>query len=213
MPKLILTKIKEVSGGLALTIVGEEKPLLVSHNAAIEHRLVEGIVLTEGQLRTLHLDSQRFLCERKVGDLLAMRDHSMGELYGKLRRKGFSREVIEPIIGRFRKMGAIDDARFAANAGQSLIERRPCGRSYLVAYLQKKKIERRLAEQTADMLIPGGDEIDPAVAALRSRWNRIAQFELETAQRKAYNYLSRRGFGYAASKAAFDLLWAEKNED
>lgn len=213
MPKLILTKIKEISGGLALTITGEEEPLLISLEAALEHRLVEGIVLTEGQLRTLHLDSQRFLCGRKAGDLLAMRDHSVGELIGKLRRKGFSREVIEPIVSRYRKMGTLDDARFAAAAGQSLINRRPCGRSYLIAYLQKKQIERRLAEQTADMLIPGGDDSTSAVAALRDRWSRISQFELETAQRKAYNYLSRRGFGYAASKAAFDQLWADKNED
>ncbi|HOP05857.1 MAG TPA: regulatory protein RecX [candidate division Zixibacteria bacterium] len=213
MPKLILSKIKEISGGLALTISGQEQPLLISHEAATRHRLIEGIVITEGQLRTLHLDSQRFLCERKVGDLLAMRDHSTGELIGKLRRKGFTREIIDPIIGCYRKTGTLDDARFAAAAGQSLLERQPCGRSYLIAYLRKKQIDRRLAEQTAEMLIPSGDNVASAVSALESRWNRISQFELETAQRKAYNYLSRRGFGYAASKAAFDQLWADKNEE
>ena len=47
---------------------------------------------------------------------------------------------------------------------------------------------------------------DLAVAALERRWREYRQFELETARRKAYNYLARRGFTYEQARAAFDYI-------
>jgi regulatory protein len=198
---------------MLVEVSGDDEPLLVSLETAREHRLVEGVVLTPGQLDQLRLDSQRFRCERKTTDLLARRDHSVGEMIAKLRRAGFSRQVIDPVLRRCRSMGTLDDARYAMTAAKSLMQRRPCGHGYLVAFLQRKRIDRTLAEQTAEMLLSETDESSRARAALETRWSIMSQFELEIARRKAYNYLSRRGFGYQSAKTAFEQLWQGKHEE
>jgi SOS response regulatory protein OraA/RecX len=51
-----------------------------------------------------------------------------------------------------------------------------------------------------------------AVASLERKWNSLKQFDLERARTKAYTYLSRRGIGYAAAKAAFEQLTNRDNE-
>jgi len=87
------------------------------------------------------------------------------------------------------------------------LERKPAGRPFLVALLRRKMIERSLAERTVDQAL---EEIDPtaeAVRALRQKWPDPAQLEVESARRKAYSYLSRRGFGYETARAACDEVF------
>lgn len=206
-----LLKIRPDRGGMALEITDEPEPLFVSVEVATRRRLAEGTVVTPAQMEQLRGESQSFLCERKAGDLLAYRDHSEGELAGKLRRRGFQTEAIKSALEKYRQMGALDDARFAHTVASSLLDHRPCGKPYLIAFLQRKRISRDLAEQTAEMLLGATDDHTRAVAALESRWSRISQFALETARQKAYNYLSRRGFGYGAAKTAFDQLWQSED--
>ena len=81
-----------------------------------------------------------------------------------------------------------------------------------MAVLQRKYINRALAEQVVGNLLANEDETDLAVAALERKWHQLAEFDVETARRKAYNYLSRRGIGYAAAKDAFENLSARSKE-
>ena len=74
-------------------------------------------------------------------------------------------------------------------------------------------IDRDLAEKTAQMVLSEVDEKEQALRALRKRWTRLGQFELETARNKSYNYLARRGFSYDAAKRAFEQLINEQPKD
>jgi regulatory protein len=204
--------VKNVDGGMALTISGEEAVLVVPSEFVARANLRPGVVLHDRQLAELRHLAALLACERKTLRLLAMREHSEGELRRKLRRAGFEREIAEEMIGKYRKQGALDDARFAQMIGNSLMRRRPCGRAYLCACLQRKLVSRSLAEETAQMLLAGQDETELATAALQQRRQSFEQFELERARRKAYNYLARRGFGHATSRAAFERLFIDQNE-
>jgi len=208
-----LLKLVESSALAELTIGGEEQPLKVALETVYRHRLVEGIVLTRAQLATLKEEAALFQCDRLAARYLAMRDHSVGELRSKLRRRGMPQDAVQTVVKKYRDNGALDDARYALAVGRSLLGRRPCAQSYLTAYLQRKQIGRELAAETAESLLANEEEDELARAALEQRWSRFSQFELETARTKAYNYLVRRGFGYRSAKAAFDQLWRQTQKE
>ncbi len=183
-----------------------EQPLVVSEETIHRYRLVDGVVITESQLNVLQQESDLYQCDSEAARLLALRQHSVGELRSKLKRKQFVTTAIDEVIKKYRQRGVLDDAQFAYNLARSMVESRPCGISYLTAYLQKKMIDRPLAEQTAQMVLSNSDDTDRAFAALERKWALLSQFELETARNKAYNYLARRGFSYDAARKAFDKL-------
>ncbi len=186
---------------------------MVSEETVHRYRLVDGVVITSSQLDQLRRESELYLCDNESARLLGIREHSVGELRAKLKRKEFSAEVIEDTIRKYRKRGFLDDARYAYKLSQRLMENRPCGLSYLTAHLQRKMIARELAEKTAQMVLSNVDEKEQAVRALEKRWRRMAQFELEVARNKSYNYLARRGFSYDAARKAFEQLITEQQKD
>lgn len=177
-----------------------------------KHRLKEGIVLTAPQTAALEREAAEASCDREVARLLALRPHSIGELRSKLRRRGFEDEPVAAMVKKYRQRGLLDDAHVAATLVRLSLERKPAGKSYLVALLRRKLIDRDLAEQTVELALADRDENELAYEAL-SRRRRVLfsskQIEVETMRRRAYTYLSRRGIGYAAAKAAFEKLLKE----
>lgn len=206
MQDVRLLKLVRRGDQVKLQLTGFDEPLVVGAEVIARYRLVEGIVLTESQVVQLKRDAELGGCEREVGRLLGMRDHSTGEIRTKLKRKLFSSEAVDEAVRRYRDRGLLDDVRFAYQHAERLLERNPAGRPYLVAYLRRKGIDRALAESTVDVVMGNQDEVALAVAALERRWRLFRQFDVEKARRRAYTYLSRRGIGYEAARAAFDRL-------
>jgi len=208
-----IIKLGRSGSKVTITLSNLERPLIVSSETVYRYRLTDGVVITDAQLRQLQHESELYLCDNESARLLAMREHSIGELRSKLKRKEFTRNVIEDTIKKYRQRGLLDDAQYAYKLSQRLVKDRPCGKSYLTAYLQKRMISRSLAEQTVQMVLADSDEVERAHRALCKRWSRFGQFELEVARNKSYNYLARRGFSYDAAKQAFEKLLTEQQRD
>jgi regulatory protein len=203
-----IEKMTVSSRGEATLIVSElEESLPVSDETVFEYRLKAGIVLTESQLAALKQASEKHRCDRETARLLSHRDHTIGEIRIKLKRKGFAPESIQVAVKRYIASGVLDDAKVGRKAAEDLISRRPCGRDFLVAYLQKKQIPRELAVEIAQDITGVEPELERARRALETRWRRLRDFELETARTKAYTYLARRGFSYDSARAVFAELW------
>jgi regulatory protein len=195
-----------------VTITNCEKPLLVSDELVYRHRLKAGIVITPPQLAQLEAEAEVAECDRLVARLLAMREHSIGQLKVKLAQRQFKPEIIKDVVKKYINRGILDDAHFAHNQAQQFLDKNPAGRNFLINWLRRKHIHHDLAEQTAEMLLGEQDEVALAVASLERKWNSLKHFDLERARTKAYTYLSRRGIGYAAAKAAFEQLTNRDNE-
>jgi regulatory protein len=210
--KIRILKLSRSTSEVSVKISILDEPVVVPEHVVHKHRLKEDIVITRSQLKTLRTESELFLCDRTAARMLAAREHSTGEIKTKLAKKSFTPDAIRRIIRKYKDRGVLDDARYAHRLADDLLTQRPCGRSYLVASLQRKKIDRLLAEQTADAALIAKDEKELATAALAKRWDEYRQFELEVARRKAYNYLARRGFGYEAAKGAFEQLLERRKE-
>jgi SOS response regulatory protein OraA/RecX len=210
--KIRILKLSRSASEVSVTISALDEPVVVPEHIVHKHSLKENIVITPSQLEMLRTESELFLCDRTAARMLAVREHSTGEIRTKLARKSFTPDAIRRIIRKYKDRGVLDDARYAHRLANQLLKQRPCGRAYLVACLQRKKIDRSLAELTAEETLAGKDEKELAKAALGKRWNEYSQFELEVARRKSYNYLARRGFGYEAARAAFEQLLERRKE-
>jgi regulatory protein len=210
--KIRILKLVRSGTEVAVTVSTLDTPVVLPEESVHKFRLKEGIVITAAQLAALQSQSELFRRDREVARLLALREHSIGELRVKLKRKSFASNMVRRVIQKYKKQGLLDDARFALAAAKNLLARRPCGRSFLSAYLQGKMIDRALAEQTVDAIMADVDESELARKALQSRWREFSHFELETARRKSYNYLVRRGFSYEAAKEAFEQLCNRQQE-
>jgi regulatory protein len=210
--KVRIVKLVPRASEVTVSISGTDDKLVISVEALQRHRLKEGIVLTPSQLQTLRADAELFDCHRAAARMLAARPHSVGELRSKLAAKRYTGDAVKSTVRKFQDQGVLDDAVYAHRQAHTLIEQRPCWRSYLVSFLRKKMIDRSLAEQTADLVLADTDEKELAAAALTRKWGELAHFDLEVAQRKAYNYLARRGFSYDAASAALERLLNQQHE-
>ena len=187
--------------------------MFFSTDIVTEYKLVEGIILTQSQLEILSAEAELYQCQVKAKNCLAMREHSSGELYQKLKKKRFSKEVIDKVVRLLERHGFINNERYALNLAERLIERKPCGRSYLMAHLQQKMIPREIVEKTAHLIFDSADLDCLAEKALEKKWYMYQDLELEDAKNKSYNYLARRGFSFQTAKTAFEKLSRSKEED
>jgi SOS response regulatory protein OraA/RecX len=198
--------------GYRITLSDNKEPFAIEAILVAKHRLKEGIVITVPQAADLRREASEGECDRETARLLALRPHSIGELRAKLKRKAFSEESVSAIIKKYRTRGLLDDTQVALSLARQSLERKPAGKSYLVALLRRKLIDRDTAEQAVNMILGDRDENEIAYDALARRARVLfssKQLEVETIRRRAYTYLSRRGIGYAAAKAAFEKLLQE----
>jgi regulatory protein len=208
-----IIKMKPGTGRYYVTLSNRSEPISVSEMLVFQHRLKEGIVITEPQLAQLEAEADLDECDRVAARLLTMREQSIGELRSKLNRRGFKPDSVKATVKKYIDNGLLDDAHYAQNVARGLLARNPSGKPYLVAYLQHRLVAREIAEQTAEMLLADEDDVELAVKSLERRWSTLSQFDLERARSKAYTYLSRRGISYSAAKAAFDRLWNRSEKD
>ena len=146
---------------------------LITFSNGFEIRATSGVVkrlnLAEGAEFTPATFSElRQILEQKFAyytaeSFLARRPYSVGELKQRLRRKDISDKLIAEIIKEFRSKKILDDFQYAVTRIQSLVDRKPAGRGYLVAWLQKRLIPREIAENAVAEVLsappPKGTEI------------------------------------------------------
>ncbi|MBI5268039.1 MAG: RecX family transcriptional regulator [candidate division Zixibacteria bacterium] len=210
-----ITGMKERGGVFQISLSDRSDPIPVDPLIVARHRLKEGIVLTSPQVADLVREAELSACDREVARLLALRPHAIGEVRLKLQRKQFASDVVTGIVRKYEQKGLLDDGHVAMMLARATLERHPAGRSYLVAVLRRKMIDRELAEQTVDLVLGDRDETEIAYAALMQRRRLFVsstEIEVESVRRKAYTFLSRRGIGYAPAKAAFERLLKEQEK-
>ena len=207
-----ILKLKRGPITASLTIDSLEKPVIVPMELVNREFLEEKMMISAVLLNNINDKAEELQCEAKAVAILSRRDHSVGELKRKLRQKKFSEDAISRVVSIYKKSGLLDDKSYAEKVVSRQLAEKPSGRPYLISLLMSKLITRELAEKTVQSLYQSENELGLAISALGKRWNQYSQFELEEARRKAYNYLSRKGFSYGIAKDAFELLRQQQEE-
>jgi regulatory protein len=124
--------------------------------------------------------------------LLDVRERSTAELRLRLRRKGFSAEVIEGTLERLHESGLQDDARFAELFAEGAAARGLATRR-IQNELRARGIEKELAA-VASTEDPDSERAR-ALEAARRRVTRMGTLPADVRLRRVSAFLARRGYG------------------
>jgi SOS response regulatory protein OraA/RecX len=207
--------IKSISkkGRYVRLVFEDEEYIQLTREIYSKNKMRPGSNIPDHKLKSLKTESDRQRAISYIDYLLTARPYSTGLLNYKLEQKGYSPDIVKPLLLDYMNRGLLNDRAFANQMAESILRNRPAGRRYIIARLQQKHIPFKLAGEVVDELFSDINETDLALRMLRKRWSYFSKFELETARRKAYNYLARRTIGYSAAQQAFNKIVTEDKED
>ena len=136
---------------------------------------------------------------------LGVRARSEHEVRQRLARHGFAPELVEPTVGRLRRVGLIDDAAFARYWVEQRQTHRPRGARLLKLELRQKGVG---AEEVGEVLseLPQDEAAYQAAAA---RVRSLRAVDERTFRQRLAGFLQRRGFDYATTASVVSRLWRE----
>ena len=144
-------------------------------------------------------------------DLLALRARSVAELRQKLVRKGEPPEAVDEAIERLKGQKLLDDAQFARQFARAKVVGAGASRRRIAMELSRKGVDRHTADAAIDDLAES-EGIDVSAAIHRvaeKKWRALSRLDGETATRRLYAFLARRGFNPDEIKAAIQALKAD----
>lgn len=149
-------------------------------------------------------------CYQKALQILARRDHSCAELMRKLRSRGFGISEIEPVIRECRRLGYLNDNRFAEIYVNQL-QRKGYGINTIKQKLFAKGIPEAVIQ---DNLTPYGADNAQLELCRRVLAKKLKPFAgdnpSEAQAPKLYRYLLSRGFPSHIIRQILDEIFMEK---
>lgn len=133
----------------------------------------------------------------------------MGEA---LRRKGFSKDVIEQVLRELEEKGFIGDESFAREWAQSRVPARFLGRKRLKQELTEKGIAPQIIGRIEEEVYREYSEEELAFHAARKRLRTLRGLDPIKRQRRLATYLERRGFPFEAIKKVIEEVGLKEKE-
>ncbi len=210
MSQALIIKSISPKGRLALVSLSDDSEFLLLRSIIDHDRLRVGQEMSLEQMDLIKAKSDFIRADHYLGYILGARSYSIGQVSQKLTQKGFGKATIEQVVKVYIERGFLDDTKFARELVGSALRHKPAGRSYLIARLRSKMVPNAIARAVVEESFQDVDENTLAFRLLETRWAYLSKFDLETARRKAYNYLSRRSISYNAARQAFEKISQEE---
>jgi regulatory protein len=160
----------------------------------VRARLALGLRLDRTVLREIRRELRRAEALGKAGRTLARRDVSEAGLRARLQRSGVPPGAIGEAAETLRRVGVLDDERFARNRARTLCDR-GWGDEAIRAKLEAEGTPPAFADEAVATLPPEDERARRLVAGL--------------APRKAAAFLARRGFAAEIVESAIPALDAD----
>lgn len=150
---------------LSVSLDGDESISFVVGNSVWESigSPRSGDLISDGDLETLKLESNRREAYRAAMRILEVSSPSKRALYLKLTRKGFSRESAEFAVSRMHELGYIRENEQARSLAASMVRRNLWGPRRVYAALCEKGYSGKDASEAIDAACEAG-EIDFAAS-------------------------------------------------
>lgn len=126
------------------------------------------------------------------------------ELREGLQRRGYPADTIGAILARLHEYHYVDDREFAMQWVQSRHRTRGSSRAVLAAELQRKGIDRELADEALAQITSASEQdraAQFAAAKVQSAPSRLRD-DPEALRRRLIGMLARRGYSYETSAQA-----------
>ena len=167
-----------------------------------------GMELDDEELYRLIQRSDAHRAQEKVLYLLEHRSHSKKELADKISRTA-GREAAERAAERMEELGLVNDAQYARNLAEELLQRKRFAARRAEYELLQKGIDRALAQEMVEELAPEPEE------SLRFLLERKYQRSLsdEKGRRRVFAALQRLGYSGEDIRTALRDYIDYENED
>jgi regulatory protein len=203
--KIINLKLNE-SNKRVDVILADSSSFTIDRKVAEEAGLRKGVDLSPEQLRELTEADIYRRCYDLALKFLASRPRSELEIKQRLRRHGFSDEIINRIATRLREQNLIDDIAFAEYWKENRLSSNPRGKRLIKYELLRKGI-------SSDTIGESIGDIDDNVNAYKAGIKKarlLYSLSYGEFRKRLSNYLKWRGFSYEVIDKVTESLWKEK---
>src|SRR5262249_48256198 len=128
---------------------------------------------------------------------MAARAQSIGEIREKLRRKTQRRADVDQVMVRLKEYGVVNDKQFAEMYASRRRENEGFGKMRVIRDLRQKRVAPAVAEQAAERVFQGSDEVELIEAFLARKYRRTPLVEVlaeEKGLASVYRKLRMAGF-------------------
>jgi regulatory protein len=137
---------------------------------------------------------------------LRSRPRSEYEIRRRLKLKGYEDPVIDGLIEDLRRIGDVDDAKFARLWVESRMRSNPAGDIILRQELKTKGVSDGIIDDVLGDKAKNYDEYAIAFDMALERFNRLKKLDRPKAMKRLYDFLLRRAFAYETVKKIVDEL-------
>lgn len=138
--------------------------------------------------------------------LLRSRPRSEHEIRMRLRLKGYDAGTIDDVVEGLRRLGDIDDDKFARLWVESRMHSNPMGDIVLRRELKEKGVSEPIVDAILEEKSKNYDEYDVALNMARERFKQLSKLDRRKAMKRLYDFLLRRGFRYETVQRIIEEL-------
>ena len=140
--------------------------------------------------------------------LLKFRPRSEYEIYQRLKKKKLDEEVIKGVLSFLKEKAFLDDKLFTCAWIESRLKK-PFGLHRIRQELKLKGIDQQIINSQVAALKEGYSEEEIVRKIARARLAKTKNIALQTAKRRIFSYLIRRGFSADIVSDTVKELWKQ----
>jgi regulatory protein len=182
-------------------------------NVVARFRLREGLNLSADEVARIQQGEVRQECLDDALGMLQRRLHSESELQRKLTRKEYGPAVIEAVMDDLKRLGYLDDARFAKTRALSAAQHKHHGKRRAKLELMKAGVDADTADKALEDVYDAHDSLAVARTLAQKQASRLKKLEPAVARRRLVGMLQRRGFDYETIKPIVDQVLGDERDE
>ena len=178
----------------------------INVNVVARFRLREGMTIDDDLRRQIEEGEVKQEAFDHALRLLGQRMQGEKELRTKLGRKEYGPGVIDAVVAECRRLGYVDDVKYAAGRASDAANLKGHGERRAVQELVAKGVDRAVAEQAAGEAYAEVDPLEAALALAEKKRPSLERLDRAKAYRRLAGFLQRRGFDYDTISAVVEKV-------
>lgn len=170
-----------------------------------------GQTLDEEKIAQLKAEDSQEVAYQRALKYIGYRMRTESEVRDKITGLGFSDSQTDVVIERLRRIGLVDDDRFAEEWIDNRNEFRPRSKRALAYELRRKGISNQIIDRALDAASLDEDAL--AYQAAQKQYRKYKGLEWQEFRGKLGGYLARRGFSYQIIAPVVERVWEELERD
>ena len=176
----------------------------ISEEVLLSNPVHPGDELTPNKLKELTNSEQKQKLRNSALNLLSFRMRSLSELKGRLLKKGYDIQDIEPLLEECDAKNILNDSEFALAFSRDKIRSRGIGPSILRVELSNHHLSQNLVEDTINRMYTEFP-IDTLLGNHLKKKKILRNSQLQEREKnRIVNFLKRKGFSWDDISRVFD---------